>query len=428
MSGSSRYSSTQNSSDVEDVNDAPLLVNDSAKNYNTTDVMSDTDDGSVEPLSDLESYGSEGSWDALHDMGPIGDIVLQAQVMKDEVDEKVRKLHPVVLRVLVAFFALLGIASLVGAILYTLNIFPDEQSTIQLAVLSIAIGGNCLGSWALFYSGAFKSELAGLAKGIKRLEIAADHLHGHVQHIKKHRRILEKSHGKLEKEVGQLSKQIDRFNENDDDIRETTIKLKNNQDTLEEENEQMKFEWENLTKTEKNYVASAKDMQNDQMKIKSYNENAENRIEQLSEMLETIKPSNENLEDQVHRFEELHEDVELESNRINRRVDRTTKDVEQIFDAIRDITKRQERVMLYQLMERILMAGDNQDLMDLEDFKQFVVQIPMGLQKEDFQDVWLEWFQNMKGDAPGIDRIKIMEMIDEITQDKVNKERTDSSM
>jgi len=315
----------------------------------------------------------------------------------------------------------------VGAILYTLKIFPNEQSTIQLVVLSIAIGGNCLGSWALFYSGAFKSELAGLAKGIKRLEVAADHLRGHVEHIMKHRRILEKSHGKLEKEVGQLSKQIDRFNENDEDIRETTLKLKDNQGTLEEENEQMMFERKNLTETEANYVKSAKDMLDDQNKIKSYNENAENRIEQLSEMLETIKPSNDNLEDQVHRFEELHEDVELESNRINRRVDRTTKDVEQIFDAIRDITKRQERVMLYQLMERILTAGENQDLMDLEDFKKFVVQIPMGFQREDFHDVWLEWFKDMKGGAPGVDRTKIMEMIDEITQDKVNRERRDSA-
>merc|ERR1712157_563355 len=125
------------------------------------------------------------------------------------------------------------------------------------------------------------------------------------------------------------------------------------------------------------------------MGIQEYNEEAKERVEQLNDMVETLQQTVPELNRQVDRFRQLREEVETVSNKMGGDVDETTRTVNQIFAEIQELTIRQERVMLYQLMERILSTNrKDRDHMDRDMFRRFTAQIPEGYEGHKFDELW----------------------------------------
>merc|ERR1712113_890105 len=111
----------------------------------------------------------------------------------------------------------------------------------------------------------------------------------------------------------------------------------------------------------------------------------------------------------------LREEVETVSAKMGGDVDETTRTVNQIFAEIQELTIRQERVMLYQLMERILSTKPkDRDHMNREMFRRFTAQIPEGYEGHKFDELWFG-----RTAVNGlVNRSELKFLIDTITLDK----------
>jgi len=334
--------------------------------------------------------------------------------------QKIRSCPPWLLRILLAFFSLLGTAALVMALLYVFGQGPT--SLFRVVVLLIAIVGNCMGSCVIFYSGSFADRLHKLSQGVQRLQLASDNLQGHVEQLEKHRDALTKTHDVLEKETEKLKKENKAIRDNEQLILATSNRIKHSTQVLTDENNRLQVEREELKDEGRKYAQNVEAMRNNQERIEEYNTEAKDRVEQLSDMVDTLHKTVPELDEQVKRFKQLREDVEKVSEQMGGDVDETTRTVNAIFEEIRELTIRQERVMLYQLMERILSTSPDRDQMDVGLFRRFIAQIPEGYENHKFNELWFG-----RNSTNGyVHRTGLKVLIDTITLEKVQQGMGDS--
>jgi len=307
---------------------------------------------------------------------------------------------------------------LVLAILYLLQQGPTE--TIRVIVLVIAVVGNCLGSCAIFYSGSFAEELKTLSKGVQRLQFASDNLKGHVDELTKHKAALEATHNVLKEETEKLKDENKAIRDNEQLIVETANRIKYNTTVLEEENTRLEREHDELKDEGEKYKTNVTAMKANQEKIDQYNKEADERVKQLHSMVQTFKETVPQLNKQVARFRTLREEVETVSAQMGGDVDATTRTVNEIFAEIQELTIRQERVMLYQLMERILSTKRmDRDHMDRDMFRRFLAQIPEDYEGHKFDELWF----GRTAVNGVVHRSELKFVIDTITLEKAEKHR-----
>jgi len=353
----------------------------------------------------------------LAELEKIQKLKTEAEDLEKEANDKVNKMPRWAMITSITFFSALGSTALVSGVLYMFDVIPAATSLLFWIVLAVSLGGNCLGSFALFYSGLFKTDLKELAKGMKKLEFASGKTKERVKVLTKHRKALNETHDALEKEINKLHDEIDNFEANQETMNETKIRIEDNTEALNHENRNLKQEKENLRNEEERYDESVADMDNNRKLVEDYNRDALERVGELSHIVQTLKETKPQLDDQLERFKFLRDDVEKISNVMGQEVDQTAKTVREIFEEIRELTIRQERVMLYQMMERIICTEKTRD-MGHAAFKRFEHQIPSGYDGHGFDD---RWFGQVAVDGRiGHEQLKIM--IDTITLSKGSRQ------
>jgi len=414
--------------DTDDDGDTPLLAkNASAATYDTTHIGGShhsnddkkEDDGELH--SDLSSDDEDDSEERENIMKELEDIQrlqLQTQDLEAEAKELVNKIPRWFMLTSVVFFGVVGVTTLVAGFLYAFNSIPGASAILQDIVVGLALGGNGLGSLALFYSGSFKTELKDLVKGIKKLEFASDKLKSNVRVLTKHRSNLTKTHQVLKSEIKKLKDEIEKFESNKQLINGIADRIGENTKALQFENENIKREKDQLRDEESRYDESAVDMDDNTKLVETYNVSAADRVKDLSNLVVSLNKTVPKLQTQLDRFDVLREDVKMASEEMGAEVNQTTITVEQIFDEIRELTIRQERVMLYQLMERIMGTNDDARDMGHDQFRRFLLQIPAAYVGHKFDD---QWFGEVSVEGR-IGHAQLKMMVDTITLKKVSKQ------
>jgi len=419
--------------DTDDDGDTPLLDKDaSARTYDTTQIggsvasVHDDDRSNSSSLTDEEESEEKSQEDIMAELDEIQRLVLEAQDLEREAKRKVNKMPRWAMYCLVTFFTIVGATALVTGLLYVFDSFPAASSLLFWIVIGVSLGGNCLASFALFYSGSFKTQLKELAKGIKKFQSASDSLKKHVKVLTKHRAALTKSHKVLKTEITKLKDEVEKIESNQGIMEETKERIHENTEALQDEILNLRMEKDNLSNEKERYDESVEDMVSSRKVVEDYNRSAEERVGELCQIVETLKESRPQLDDQLYRFRDLREDVEKISNVMGEEVDQTARTVREIFDEIRELTIRQERVMLYQMMERIIGTTETRD-MGHEQFKRFLLQIPVSYAGHSFDD---RWFGEVAVDGR-IAHAQLKLMIDTITLTKVSQQasakRTESA-
>lgn len=98
-------------------------------------------------------------------------------------------------------------------------------------------------------------------------------------------------------------------------------------------------------------------------------------------------------------------------------VDNTKTTVNAIFNEITELHIRQERIMLYQLLERVLSRTQHWDEMDSAAFHRFTAQLPS--EYNDMDELNDEWFHR-HANLGVIGREDLKHMIDKITLKKIS--------
>jgi len=415
----------QSFGDTDDDGDTPLLAkNASAATYDTTHVGGtsqieenheehESDKGS--DLSDCVHEDDSEREDIMKELEAIQRLQLQTQDLEADAKELVNKIPRWFMISLVVFFTVVGVTALVTGCLFAFDTIPASSAILQDIVVGVALGGNGLGSLALFYSGSFKTELKDLVKSIKKLEFASDKLKSNVKVLTKHRGALSKTHQVLKSEIKKLKDQIERFETNKNLMNKIAERIDDNTKALQFENENIKREKDQLMGEEDRYNDSMVDMEDNQKLVETYNTGAADRVKDLSSIVDVLHDTVPQLRDQLERFDILREDVEQVSTLMGAEVDQTTETVGKIFDEIRELTIRQERVMLYQLMERIMGTTDSRD-MGHDQFTRFLLQIPAAYAGHTFDNQWF-------GEVSEEGRVKYVQlkvMVDTITLKKVS--------
>jgi len=323
------------------------------------------------------------------------------------------------MKLCVIYFTLLACIALVGGILYIFAIVPDYQPIIQWVVVFIAIFGNCLGSCAVHYSGSFKQEVKSLGKGVKRLQFASDQLREHVEAMMRHRGAITRTHEVLDTEIGKLREDVLKFEENEKVIDATAINIEDNAKTLSTENYKFSREQKELTKEEKQYSKTVDTMASNKDNLKKYNEEAQDRVGHLTMLVESLKECVPELDEQLDKFNGLRKNVEDVSAEMGGDVDNTTATVNTIFNEIKELTIRQERIMLYQLLERIFSTTRSRDEMNIDAFNRFLAQIPETYNGHTFDERWF----NRVALHGQVSRTDLKFLIDKITLNKITDEQ-----
>jgi len=423
--------------DSDDDGATPLLGKDgNARTYDTTQIGGSHEDsthgGSQHGGSQHDSHKSKSDLtsddeddddsdaereDIMRELEDIQKLVKETQNKEEEARKLVNKIPRWFMFTLVGFFSMCGLTALVTGLLFAFNTIPGSEDLLQWIVVGVALGGNCLGSFALFYSGSFKTELKELVKGIKKLQFASDKLKSNVKVLTKHRGALTKTHQVLKGEIKKLKDEIEKFEENKDIMNNTAGRIGDNTKALQVENDNIRREKDNLNEEKERYDESMIDMDDNRKLVETYNTGAESRVKDLSNIVETLQKTIPQLNKQLAQFDEIREDVEKTSTVMGAEVDQTAKTVKEIFDEIRELTIRQERVMLYQLMERIIGTTETRD-MGHEQFKRFLLQVPKDYEGHAYDDRWF-------GQAAVEGRIghtELKDMIDTITLQKVGRQ------
>lgn len=413
----------QSYGDTDDDGDTPLLAkNASAATYDTTHIGTSQHDENVEDetdkgsdLSDVVHDADSDREDIMKELEEIQRLQLQTQDLEADAKELVNKIPRWVMISLVVFFLVVGFTALITGILFAFDTIPASSAILQDIVVGIALGGNGLGSLALFYSGSFKTELKDLVKSIKKLEFASDKLKSNVKVLTKHRGALTKTHQVLKSEIKKLKDEIEKFENNKNLMNDISDRIDDNTKALQYENENIKREKNQLMGEEDRYNDSMVDMDDNRKLVETYNTGAADRVKDLSSIVVKLHETVPLLKDQLERFDLLREDVEQVSNLMGAEVDQTTETVGKIFDEIRELTIRQERVMLYQLMERIIGTTDSRD-MGHEQFRRFLLQIPVAYGGHSFDD---QWFGEVSVEGR-LSYVQLKVVVDTITLKKVS--------
>lgn len=388
--------------------------------YDDRDSKDEKDDSDEEEMTEVEE--SSGDAPRRHvddDVDEIEELVKQAQGMEKKVKEQMTTMPPWMLRICVLFFTLLAVVELVGGILYVFDIVATYQTVIQWITVIIAILGNCLGSCAVFYSGSFKQEVKSLARGVKSLQAASDQLKEHVEAMFRNRGALTRTKCVLEDEIDKIEEDVQNFQENEKVIVDTAFKIDHNARVLERENTKLSREGKLFTQEEKMFTEAVRSMASNKKNMQEYNEEAKERVEKLTTVVESLEQTVPEFNDQLQRFNKLRKDVEMVSSQMGGDVDNTKNKVSLIFNEIKELHIRQERIMFYQLLERILSTTQNPDEMDVAAFHRFLAQVPETYTMEEFGDSWF----NRVAVHGRVRRQDFKNMIDSITLKKLVNEQ-----
>jgi len=378
----------------------------------------DEEDTSDNILTDVSHSSSDRSIDVDEENDEIKQLVKQAAGMEKQVREKMSVMPPWMLKVCVVFFTLLAVIALVGGLLYVFDVVSAYQSIIQWITVFIAIFGNCLGSCAVFYSGSFKQEIESLAKGVKQLQAASDQLEEHIDDMMGNRKALARTKNVLDEEIQKIGDDVNTFEENEKIIVETADNIEKNAKMLTKENAKLMQAGKMFSREEEKLATAVRQMASNQENIETYNENVKGRVGKLTNVVDSLENTIPEFDEQLKRFNKLRENVEMVSTQMGGDVDNTTKTVNVIFNEIKELHIRQERIMLYQLLERVLATTPSVDEMDITGFHRFTCQMPQVYNRADFND---EWFDRAAFNGT-VQRVDLKVLIDKITHSKIVKD------
>merc|ERR1711920_602100 len=97
--------------------------------------------------------------DIMKDLEQIQKLVMNVQDLEEDAKKLVDKIPQWFMLFLIGFFMLAGMTALITGLLFAFDTIPASSDLLQWIVVGVALGGNCLGSLALFYSGSSKQEL-----------------------------------------------------------------------------------------------------------------------------------------------------------------------------------------------------------------------------------------------------------------------------
>jgi len=373
------------------------------------------DDSDDDELTEAEETDSERrNFD--DDVDGIDQLVKEAEGMEKQVREKMVTMPPWALKVCVLVFTLLAVIALVGGILYVFSIVADYQPIIQWIIVTIAILGNCLGSGAVYFSGSFKSEIEAMTKGVKVLQRTSDQLNEYVQDMMRNRGALARTKQTLDCEITKIEEDVQNFEENEKIIHNTGENIEKNAIALSRETNKLTRVGKTFTNEEKKFSRTVRTMISHHKNLETYNQNAKARIEKLTNVVESLEETIPELEEQLKRFNNLRKTVEMVSTQMGGDVDKTKTTINVIFNEIKELHIRQERIMFYQLLERALSTSQNRDEMDIVAFHRFTAQIPEAY--NDLEELDDRWFGRVANNG-SVGREDLKLMIDKITLSKI---------